>query len=590
VPTNLAAVAVSSAQINLSWTASTDNVGVAGYKLYRNGGGTPLATPVGTAYSDMGLTASTTYSYTVSACDAAGNCSAKSAAVSTTTLTIAPPNVPAGLAAVAVSSNQINLSWTASAGAASYAIYLASGITPLATVSGTTYDDTGLTSSTAYGYEVSACGASGSCSAKSAAVSTTTSPSPTLCTPAPFPSVLKTSGRTLVDSNGCTQSLMKGFSLQTGSNYWPTSTMNAIAAKGANFARLVLFWDQLQSTDCSALSATTGDGAAYVSEIDAQLAADQAAGIYTELEIHLNVGRVPACASTNLTGAAATDETNEYMQNGQWITQYLANRYGNPSSPEYTKDALGFGINEPPEDATATSTNVNTVMEQDQSTMLTWIRGTNGAGGYAPQWIGFVAETWANWTPIYNANPGQTNQCGNCANANPTAYNAVGGNVILDFHDYIIGCNSVWETDYPSLPASSCDGRAYSGGPYNDSNGGYLVGPGGSYPMAGESEATAQAQMANYLYPYILFSKEANIPLMIGEFGWVPAVNITGVTNYANDLMQLLASASPVIEAEWDYNVTQSQDGWAANPGSGATGANPDGWQTFTDDWLEYAQ
>jgi len=84
VPTSLTAAAVSSSQINLTWAASTDNVGVAGYKIYRNGS---LLTSVttGTTYSDTGLTSSTTYSYSVSAYDAAGNVSVQSASVSATT-------------------------------------------------------------------------------------------------------------------------------------------------------------------------------------------------------------------------------------------------------------------------------------------------------------------------------------------------------------------------------------------------------------------------------------------------------------------------------------------------------------------------
>lgn len=84
VPTNLAAVAVSSTQINLTWTASTDNVGVTSYKIYRDGSATPIATQTGTTYSDTGLTASTAYSYTVSACDADNNCSGQSSVVSET--------------------------------------------------------------------------------------------------------------------------------------------------------------------------------------------------------------------------------------------------------------------------------------------------------------------------------------------------------------------------------------------------------------------------------------------------------------------------------------------------------------------------
>jgi chitodextrinase len=82
-PTNLLATAISSSQINLSWTASTDNVGVTGYKIYRNG--SQIGTSAATSYSDSGLTASTTYSYTVSAFDAAGNNSIQSSSASATT-------------------------------------------------------------------------------------------------------------------------------------------------------------------------------------------------------------------------------------------------------------------------------------------------------------------------------------------------------------------------------------------------------------------------------------------------------------------------------------------------------------------------
>ncbi len=72
-PTGLTATAAGANQINLTWTASTDNVGVAGYMVFRN------ASRVGTTsslfYSDTGLSANTTYTYTVSAFDAAGNVS-----------------------------------------------------------------------------------------------------------------------------------------------------------------------------------------------------------------------------------------------------------------------------------------------------------------------------------------------------------------------------------------------------------------------------------------------------------------------------------------------------------------------------------
>jgi len=88
-PTNLIATAVSSSQINLSWTASTDASGIGGYKIYR--GGTLLTTTTGTAttYSNTSLSANTTYSYTVAAYDTVtpSNTSAQSGSASATTLT-----------------------------------------------------------------------------------------------------------------------------------------------------------------------------------------------------------------------------------------------------------------------------------------------------------------------------------------------------------------------------------------------------------------------------------------------------------------------------------------------------------------------
>jgi YVTN family beta-propeller protein len=90
VPTGLTATDVSSSQINLSWTASTDNVAVTGYKIYRDGVLQPT-TVKETSYSDMGLAASTLYCYTVSAIDAANNESAQSTQACATT---PPPPAP----------------------------------------------------------------------------------------------------------------------------------------------------------------------------------------------------------------------------------------------------------------------------------------------------------------------------------------------------------------------------------------------------------------------------------------------------------------------------------------------------------------
>ena len=95
VPNNPTATTVTTSTVSFSWAASTDNVGVTGYKIYR--GGTQIGTSAVTNYTDTGLTASTAYSYTVSAYDAAGNNSAQSAALQVTTQGVAttPVAMPA---------------------------------------------------------------------------------------------------------------------------------------------------------------------------------------------------------------------------------------------------------------------------------------------------------------------------------------------------------------------------------------------------------------------------------------------------------------------------------------------------------------
>jgi hypothetical protein len=104
-PTSLAANAVSTGQINLTWSASNDNVGVTAYRIERCEGAsctsfTQIATVSATSYNNTtGLLASTTYRYRVRAADEAGNLSAYSAIVSATTLAVGAGGNLATLAA-----------------------------------------------------------------------------------------------------------------------------------------------------------------------------------------------------------------------------------------------------------------------------------------------------------------------------------------------------------------------------------------------------------------------------------------------------------------------------------------------------------
>jgi endoglucanase len=85
-PGNVRVTGTTASTISLAWNASTDDVsGVTGYQVFRGTGTTPIGTPAGLTFTDTGLAASTTYSYTVRAVDGTGKVSAASTAVSGTT-------------------------------------------------------------------------------------------------------------------------------------------------------------------------------------------------------------------------------------------------------------------------------------------------------------------------------------------------------------------------------------------------------------------------------------------------------------------------------------------------------------------------
>jgi PKD repeat protein len=95
-PTNPAGVANGTTAINLTWTASTDNFGVSGYRVERCQGAActsfaQVGTPAGTSYSDTGLTTGTSYRYRVRASDAAGNLSDYSAVATASTTAATSP-------------------------------------------------------------------------------------------------------------------------------------------------------------------------------------------------------------------------------------------------------------------------------------------------------------------------------------------------------------------------------------------------------------------------------------------------------------------------------------------------------------------
>ncbi|WP_128755379.1 fibronectin type III domain-containing protein [Aquimarina sediminis] len=175
VPANLSASNTTDVSTSLSWDASTDNVGVTGYDVYQDG--VVVATVATTTVDITGLTASTSYAFSVIAKDAAGNQSGASATLTVTTL--APdtqaPTVPANLVASNTSANQTTLTWDASTdnvGVVGYDV-LQDGVV-VATVTDTTVVVTGLSPETTYEFKVLAKDAAGNASATSTPISVTT--------------------------------------------------------------------------------------------------------------------------------------------------------------------------------------------------------------------------------------------------------------------------------------------------------------------------------------------------------------------------------------------------------------------------------
>ena len=182
-PSALAAGSVTRTSLVLSWTGSTDNVGVAGYRIFRDGvsAGTS-ATP---SFSFSTLTCGTSYVLGVEAFDAAGNTSARPAITATTSACAdtTPPTAPASFSAGTTGTTSIATSWAASTdnvGVAGYTLYR-NGVSA-GTATSPLFTFAGLTCGTSYTLGVEAFDAAGNVSPR-ASITASTSACPDVTAP-----------------------------------------------------------------------------------------------------------------------------------------------------------------------------------------------------------------------------------------------------------------------------------------------------------------------------------------------------------------------------------------------------------------------
>src|SRR5581483_10435276 len=173
-PTGLSAIAVSARQVNLNWTASTDNVGVTAYLIETCQGKNctqffEIGSSTGPSFTDADTAHSTIYRYRVRATDAAGNLSSYSNIASVTTPGVPP--APTGLTATVVGLTRVDLQWAASKGAVNYRVSRAPGqgfscsqlpgFAQIGTTAGTTFSDTTIAPDGMYCYYVIAVDSAG---------------------------------------------------------------------------------------------------------------------------------------------------------------------------------------------------------------------------------------------------------------------------------------------------------------------------------------------------------------------------------------------------------------------------------------------
>lgn len=180
-PTGLNASKVSANSVELTWKASTDNIGVKEYQVLRSG--EVIGTVPGTTFTDKKLKANTEYTYTIKALDAAGNISKESEKLKAKTTNEIPdkeaPTQPKGLHSMGTTATTVDLMWSPSednVGVDHYIVYRESAgvMNKIGAADNTSFMDKDLKANTSYKYVVTAVDLAGKESSRSDVLNVTT--------------------------------------------------------------------------------------------------------------------------------------------------------------------------------------------------------------------------------------------------------------------------------------------------------------------------------------------------------------------------------------------------------------------------------
>lgn len=343
---------------------------------------------------------------------------------------------------------------------------------------------------------------------------------------ATFPSRLRVADNRIFDENAydiTTDQPMRGFNVHTVP--FSQGDYNTMAALGANFQRAVCHWDNFEITQ------GVIDSTGLTDYLDVMVARAKAAGIYTLLEVHLNVGRIPSWVNQ-----ATGTEWDWFIRDGQTLTQTFATRYASE------KAVIGISINEPPTVFwSSIMTGFETIVPWYTSLATTW--PVFFSGGYAQQ----------SWLPSGTGGGGIVD----LDVARMLALDVNKRGLVYDFHDYYVGptgASPVYQSNGMIWPSTQ-GGTAIFGGTYPDTS-------------------QARTDHIAFLAPQkALKDSNSRIALMMGEFSGgdmsTTAASVTAERHFIADKITHFRSAGAVIECWWNYdNATIATNAFSARPSS----------------------